>query len=124
MNRKNEKNVEAQAVDPRSAYRQSLVLRVGLLEVSDEPVFCSVKNISSSGILVRPYGRLAEGIAVSVRLGDEISIPATITSRRDGLVAIRFRQPLNLKLFCRSSRRWLLTGGGLPLSLRHIVEDA
>lgn len=103
--RKTVRFAEAQGADRRSSDRQKLILRVGLLEQDEGPVFCLVRNISSVGVEVRPYSRVAEGSSISLRVGDESSIPGTVTWSRDGLVGIRFGQPLNPQALLRIGQK-------------------
>jgi hypothetical protein len=70
-------------------------LRVGLLEQDGRSIFCLVKNISAAGVQVRPYGRISEGTIVSIRVGDENSIPGTVVWSRDGSAGVEFEQPLS-----------------------------
>ncbi len=81
--------VEQQAAERRSSERHKLILRVGLLEHEGKSVFCLVKNISSAGVQVKPYSRVAKGSTITLRVGDESPIPGTVSWYRDGLAGIR-----------------------------------
>jgi hypothetical protein len=87
-------------VDQRSAGRHKLILRVGLLEQDGRSIFCLVKNISATGVQVKPYGDVSKGTGVSLRVGDE-NIPGTPVWSRDGLVGVKFRQTLNPQALLR-----------------------
>jgi hypothetical protein len=79
------------ATDRRSSDRQRLVLRVGLLEQESRSIFCLVKNISSAGILAKPYGTLIPGIGAALRVGDEDAILGTVVWEREGLAGMKFK---------------------------------
>ena len=57
--------------DRRSQKRQTMVLRVGLLEAGSRTAFCLVKNISPEGVQVKLYGSLLPDCDVSLKVGDE-----------------------------------------------------
>ena len=93
------------AADRRSDERQKLILRIGVLELDDRPVFCLVRNISSSGVEVKPYSRVSQGSSISLRVGDENAIPGTVVWVRDDLVGIKFGQPLNPQALLRIGQK-------------------
>ncbi len=64
-----------------------------------------VRNISPAGVEVKPYGQVLEGAAISLRVGDENSIPGTAIWIRDGLMGIRFRQNLNPQALLRMGQK-------------------
>ena len=86
---------EEQDADRRMADRQKLVLRVGLLEQGGRPILCLVKNISAAGVQVKPFDWICSATTISLRVGDETSIPGTVVWSRDGHLGVRFRQLLN-----------------------------
>lgn len=91
--------------DRRSADRHKLVLRVGLIEQDGRSIFCLVKNISSAGVQVKPYGRVSQGISSSLRVGDEDPIAGTLVWSRDGLAGIAFENPLNPETLLRIGQK-------------------
>ena len=103
--RKNVTTSDKQGANRRSAAREKLILRIGLLEQDGRPIFCLVRNISSVGVQVKPYSRVAEGSGISLRVGDENPIPGTVVWSRDGLVGIRFGQPLNPQALLRIGQK-------------------
>lgn len=96
---------DEQRADRRSSDRQKLVLRVGLLERDGRAIFCLVKNISSTGVQVKPYGRLCIGAAVSLRVGDEDAVAGSVVWSRDGLVGIEFSTALNPQALLRLAQK-------------------
>lgn len=101
---------EQEQCDQRSENRQKLVLRVGILEQDGRSVFCLVKNISVSGVQVKPYGSLSHSIDVSLRVGDENPIPGTVIWNRDGLAGVKFRQTLNPQALLRIGQKMRARG--------------
>lgn len=79
----------------RSDARARLVLRVGLLEYGGRASFCLVKNISSTGVQVKPYGKLAEGTPITMRVGDVDSVGGVVVWTRAGLAGIAFNTALD-----------------------------
>jgi hypothetical protein len=94
-------------MDQRSADRHKLILRVGLLEQDGRSIFCLVKNISTTGVQVKPYGDVSQGKGVSLRVGDE-NIPGTPLWSRDGLVGIKFGQTLNPQALLRIGQKMVV----------------
>lgn len=103
--RKNVTAPEEQGAHQCSVEQQKTILRFGLLEHDGGPVFCLIRNISSVGVELKPYSPVTEGRGASLRVGDEIPIPGTVTWSRDGLVGIRFGQPLNPQALLRIGQK-------------------
>lgn len=91
----------------RSNARHKLVLRVGLLEMESGSTFCLVKNISSTGVQVKPYGPLKTGVSAALRVGDERAIEGIVVWNRDGLAGIEFTQTLNPQALLRIGQKIL-----------------
>ncbi|QIK79636.1 PilZ domain-containing protein [Sphingomonas piscis] len=91
--------------DRRAGTRQKLVLRIGLLELDGRSIFCLVKNISSAGVQIKPYGRVELQIPVALRVGDEDPIDGKIVWMRDGLAGIEFDQKLNPQTLLRIGQK-------------------
>ncbi len=94
-------------INRRSADRQKLILRVGLLEQDGRQIFCLVRNISPAGVQVKPYSRVIESDAISLQVGDENPIPGTAVWDRNGLVGIRFKQSLNPQALLRIGQKMM-----------------
>jgi hypothetical protein len=99
---------DEQKTEQRAEGRQKLILRVGLLEQDGKSIFCLVKNISASGVQVKPFGSLAKGAEVSLRVGDENPIPAVLMWSRNGLAGLMFRQTLNPRALLRIGQKMLV----------------
>lgn len=91
----------------RSNARHKLVLRVGLLEMESGSTFCLVKNISSTGVQVKPYGPLKTGVSAALRVGDERAVDGVVVWNRDGLAGIEFTQTLNPQALLRIGQKML-----------------
>lgn len=92
--------------DRRSKEREKLVLRVGLIQQGERSIFCLVKNISSAGVQIKPYGRVEEQGQATLQLGDEDPIPGTIVWSRDGLAGVAFSSPLNPQALLRIGQQF------------------
>lgn len=99
---------EHKKTNQRLEGRQKLILRVGLLEQDGRSIFCLVKNISASGVQVKPYGNLISGTNVSLRVGDENPIPGAVMWCRDGLAGVKFQQTLNPQGLLRIGQKMLM----------------
>jgi hypothetical protein len=78
----------------RSSRREALVLRVGIITDAARTSFCLVKNISSTGVQVKLYGRAAVGSDVMIRVGDEQAIAGRVVWTDDRLAGIEFLERL------------------------------
>jgi hypothetical protein len=94
-------------VDQRLAGPHEFILPVGLLEQEGRSIFCLVKNISATGVQVKPYGDVFEGAGVSLRIDDE-RIPGTLVWSREGLVGVKFRQTLNAQALLRIGQKMVV----------------
>ena len=81
--------------DRRSQDRQKMILRVGLMEQSDRPYFCLVRNISATGIQVKLYSSALRAGDVVVRVADEDPIAGQIVWVRNGNAGIRFANSMD-----------------------------
>jgi hypothetical protein len=91
--------------DRRSQKRQTMVLRVGLLEAGSRTAFCLVKNISPEGVQVKLYGSLLPDCDVSLKVGDENPLRGRLVWVRDGFGGIQFEKPLQLKTLLRVTQK-------------------
>jgi hypothetical protein len=80
-------------------------LRVGLLEQDRSSIFCLVKNISSLGVRVKPYGHVRLGTSVRLRLGDEDPVEGSVAWASDGLAGIQFEFALNPETLLRIAQK-------------------
>lgn len=92
--------------DRRSKAREKLVLRIGLIQHDERSIFCLVKNISSSGVQIKPFGRVEEQGQTTLKVGDEDPIPGTIVWSRDGLAGLAFSAPLHPQALLRIGQKF------------------
>lgn len=118
-NRKNVIPAEVQGDRRPQVELRKAVLRVGLMEHDGGHVFCLIDNISSTGVELLPYGAVIEGDA-SLRVSDEGPIPGTVAWSREGLVRLRFKQPLNPQALLRIGQK---TAAHRRRLTRRIAED-
>lgn len=79
----------------RSHERQTMILRVGLLEQAGSPTFCLVRNISSTGMQVKLYSSAVRPGGVAVRVADENPIAGQIVWIENHNAGISFDQNVN-----------------------------
>jgi len=96
---------EEQRPDRRTGARHKLILRVGLLELGGRSIFCLVKNISPTGVQVKPFGRICPDTRVSLRVGDEEPIAGKVVWTREGLAGVQFGQQLNPQALLRIGQK-------------------
>lgn len=92
-------------VERRSGKRETMVLRVGLLEANGRSAFCLVKNISASGVQVKLYGTLEPNCEVSLKVGDESPFRGRLLWVRDELGGIRFDEVLDPATLLRVTQK-------------------
>lgn len=68
-------------------------------------MFCLIRNISSAGVQVKPYGRVVDGLTIALRVGDEDPLAGTMVWSRDGLAGIEFEQRLNPQALLRIGQK-------------------
>ena len=78
----------------RGVSRERLVLRVGILENEERPLYCIIRNISPSGVQVRVFDELDIGADVTLRTGDEDPVRGRVVWLRDHVAGISFDQML------------------------------
>lgn len=93
------------ASDRRSHKRQTMVLRVGILNHEDRTSFCLVKNISPLGVQVKLFGQLVVGSEVGLRIGDEDPLPGRAVWVRDQLAGIAFASALEPRALLRVTQK-------------------
>ena len=71
MTRASKLSLEADETSERRANsRERMTLRVGLLAHGERAIFVPVRNISPKGAQLRLYGRVREGMNVTLLMGD------------------------------------------------------
>ena len=101
--------VPASTMERRSTKRQTMVLRVGILEHDGRTSFCIVKNISSHGVQVKLFGRLVPGSDVRLQIGDEDSLVGRAVWLRDQLAGIAFASALDATTLLRVTQNLAAT---------------
>jgi len=99
------KTTKNPANERRSLKRETLVLRVGLLESDGRTSFCLVRNISSGGVQVRLFAPLARGRHVRLRVGDEQPLDGRVIWVREQSSGIKFDCPLDPKTLLRVAQK-------------------
>lgn len=82
--------------DRRDDQRHLTLLRVGAMTVEGRRELCLIKNISSGGMLIRPYCALAEGTALVIELKSGMAVPGTVAWTEDGNAGVEFAQPVDV----------------------------
>lgn len=98
---------EAVKIERRCGTRETMVLRVGLLEAEGRTAFCLVKNISPSGVQVKLYGSLQPNCEVALKVGDESAFRGRLVWVRDQLGGIRFDEKLDPTTLLRVTQKLL-----------------
>lgn len=91
--------------DRRAEKRETMVLRVGLLEAAGKSAFCLVKNISSAGVQVKLYGSIAAGCEVLLKVGDEGALRGRLIWAREDIVGIKFEHSLDPSTLLRVTQK-------------------
>ena len=89
----------------RANKREALVLRIGVISSEESTSFCLIKNISPGGMLVKLFGRAAEGALVSIRVGDEPGIAGRVAWVRDQFAGIEFAEELPPEALLRVAQK-------------------
>jgi hypothetical protein len=80
-------------------------MRVGLLNQGLKSTFCLIRNISSNGVQIQPYGKMAPDPRVTFRVGDEDAIGGRIIWAKDGLAGMEFEQEICSAALLRVAQR-------------------
>ena len=83
-------------VERRDDERYLTLFRVGTVMINDRRELCLIKNISSGGMMIRPYCKLAVGDKVSVELKRGEQIPALINWVRQDSAGIEFNERIDV----------------------------
>lgn len=100
---------EVAEVERRSSVREALVLRIGVISSAERMSFCLVKNISTTGILVKLFGQVALDDRVFVRVGDEEAIAGRVAWVKDRSAGIEFTEELPPAALLRAAQKLLPT---------------
>ena len=88
------KNDPTNGVQRRKRVRETMVLRVGIIDDGQLSSFCVLKNISSAGVQVKLFGEISAGTRVRLRVGDEDALSGVVVWVRDRLAGIEFDRML------------------------------
>jgi len=83
-------------VERRDDERYLTLFRVGTVMINDRRELCLIKNISSGGMMIRPYCKLAVGDKVSVELKRGEQIPGLINWVRQDSAGIEFNERIDV----------------------------
>lgn len=97
--------VEHRPTERRSETRETMILRVGILADRERTTFCLVKNISPTGAQIKPYGRVADGCEITLRVGDEDPLPGRVAWVTDALAGIEFAETQNPAALLRATQK-------------------
>ncbi len=78
----------------RKRVRETMVLRVGIIDDGRVSSFCVLRNISPAGVQVKLFGETSEGTQVRLRVGDEDALSGHVVWVRDRLAGIEFDRML------------------------------
>lgn len=87
----------------RTGERHLSLLRVGALTIDGRRELCLIRNISTGGMLVRPYCDIAAGTRLSIELKHGEPIFATAKWTKDECIGISFDQPIDIFALLSSS---------------------
>lgn len=80
----------------RDNERHLTLFRVGALTVDGRRELCLIKNISSGGMLIKPYCTLAAGARVVIELKTGMSVPGRIAWSESANVGVEFDEPVDV----------------------------
>jgi PilZ domain-containing protein len=83
-------------VERRDDERYLTLFRVGTVMINDCRELCLIKNISSGGMMIRPYCKLAVGDKVSIELKRGEQIPGLINWVRQDSAGIEFNERIDV----------------------------
>ncbi len=78
----------------RKCARETMVLRVGIIEDGQRSSFCLLRNISPAGVQVKLFGDFPQGSQVRLRVGDEDPLLGHVVWVRDQIAGIEFERML------------------------------
>jgi hypothetical protein len=78
----------------RKRVRETMVLRVGIIDDGRLSSFCVLRNISTAGVQVKLFGEISAGTQVRLRVGDEDPLSGHVVWVRDRFAGIEFDRML------------------------------
>lgn len=93
--------------DRRQDERYVSLLRVGALVIDGRRELCLIRNISSGGMMIRPYSPVAPGTVLSVELKHGEAVNGVAQWSDKGLVGLTFDEPIDVLALLSAS-------GGVP----------
>ena len=92
-------------LERRKESRFTLILRVGVLEQEGRSSLCLVKNISSSGLQLKCYGRPVVDAPASIRVADEAPLRGRVIWIDGEIVGFTFDQELDAAVMLRVQQK-------------------
>ncbi|WP_205481569.1 PilZ domain-containing protein [Sphingomonas arenae] len=89
----------------RGRRRETLVLRIGIVETKTRATICLVRNISAEGVQVKTFSSLKEGDQAVLRVGDELGISACVVWSRDQFAGLKFHGKIPREALLRLSQK-------------------
>jgi len=89
----------------RRQQRQTMVLRVAVLEHGGMPTLCMLKNISPAGVQIKLYTTAREGAEASLRVADEVPLRGRIAWVDADIAGISFDSDLDPETFLRVQQK-------------------
>ncbi len=83
-------NYPTKGTQRRKRVRETMVLRVGIIDDGRASSFCVLRNISPAGVQVKLFGDISAGTQVRLRVGDEDPLSGHVVWVRDRLAGIEF----------------------------------
>lgn len=83
--------------------RQVSLYRVGALDVDGRRELCVIRNVSSGGMMVNAYSRIAPETLVSIEFKHGDPIKGTVVWVRDNMVGVQFDEPIDVAAVLASS---------------------
>jgi len=87
-------NCPTAGIQRRKRVRETMVLRVGIIDDGRRSAFCLLRNISPAGVQVKLFGDVSPGSRVHLRVGDEDPLIGHVVWVRDRLAGIGFERIL------------------------------
>lgn len=84
-----------QTKERRSDSRQTMVLRVAIIDDGQRALFCLLKNISPNGVQIRTYTGLDLGKSVKIFVGEESPVAGKVVWVDGKLGGVQFDRPLS-----------------------------
>jgi hypothetical protein len=91
----------------RSGERYLSLLRVGALMIGDRRELCLIRNVSTGGMMIRPYSPIDAGTRLSVELKHGETVSGVAQWSENGLTGVVFDTPMDVVTLLSAS-------GGAP----------